>query len=77
MEFKVEFAFDCINRKSLVMRKYGEFNLTSEKDIDIEALKWEDNAKIIKDMIYLDIKPKVKYKIFNIEILNINLCTPV
>lgn len=69
MEYTVEFGIDVISKRNLISRKNGEIDITTEATV--EELNWEDNQKVLKDMIYLDVQPKVKQKIFNVEILKI------
>lgn len=69
MEYTVEFGIDMISKRSLISRKNGEIDITT--DATIEELGWEDNQKVIKDLIFIDVQPKVKQKIFNVEILKV------
>lgn len=70
MDYTIEFGLDVISKKGLVSRKNGHIDITT--DATIEDLQREDNRKTIMDMIYLDVKPKLKQKIFNIEIIKIS-----
>jgi hypothetical protein len=69
MEYTVEFGVDVISKRNLISRKNGEIDVTTEATI--EELNWEDNKKVLMDMIFLDVQPKLKQKIFNVEILKI------
>ena len=71
MEYVVEFGIDVISKRNLVSRKNGEIEVTT--DASIEELNYEDNKKVLMDMIYVDVQPKVKQKIFNVEITKIKL----
>lgn len=69
MEYTVEFGIDVISKRNLISRKTGEIGITT--DATIEDLQREDNRKTIMNMIYLDVQPKLKQKIFNVEILKV------
>lgn len=58
-----------ISKRNLISRKNGEIDITT--DATIEDLQRKDNRKTIMNMIYLDVQPKVKQKIFNVEILKV------
>lgn len=70
MEYTIKFGLDIISKRNLISRKNGEIDLTVEADL--EDLKRTDNEKVLKQMIHKDVQSKLKQKIFNIEILEIN-----
>lgn len=73
-EYTVKFGVDTISKRSIVRRRNGEMNVTT--DATLEDMRREDNAKTLKDMFYMDVHNQVKDKIFNIEILEIDVARP-
>lgn len=71
MEYTVKFGIDVISKRNLISRKNGEIDLTT--DVVIDDLKQSNNEKVLKHMIVADVQPKLKQKIFNVEIINIDL----
>lgn len=71
MEYTVKFGVDVVSKRNLISRKNGEIDLTTDAVID--DLKQLDNEKVLKHMIVKDVQPKMKQKIFNVEIINIDL----
>jgi len=69
MVYIVEFGIDVISKRNLISRKNGDIEVTT--DATVEELNWEDNKNVLKEMICADVQPKVKQKIFNVEILKI------
>lgn len=65
MDYIVKFALDVVNKKSLVMRKYGEVDISTNESVE----QINNDNQELKDLIRTDLQPKVKQTIFNVEIL--------
>lgn len=69
MEYLVKFGIDVISKRNLISRKEGVLGLIVEADL--EDVQMPENLPVIKDMIIQDVQPKIKQRIFNVEVLSI------
>ncbi len=65
MNYIVKFAIDIISKRNLISRRTGEFDITTDHKAEILN---NDNQRL-KYLIYEDVQPKLKQKIFNVEII--------
>ena len=67
MDYKVQFNFNCVNKRSLVSGKSGEVNITSEATQD--ELK---SSNELIGLIALEMEKKTKQSVISVDITKIS-----
>ena len=68
--YKIDFGVDVISKRNLISRKNGD--CVFKTAATLSDMKMKENQGVIVNMIFNDIQPQLKQKIFNIEILKIS-----